>query len=158
MVIAGVVVLGIPVLLIVAALTIPQMLKIKKTANESSAVNTMRTIATAEVNYNLAYPANGFTCSLSVLGGNPKSGSPSADTAQLLDPTLASTGQKSGYDFAISDCTKVTVNGHDTVTAYKLNGIPQSVGKTGIKGFCADESGIIQLDPTGGTTCTQTLQ
>ena len=155
---AGVVILGIPVLLIVAALTIPQMLKIKKTANETSAVQTMRSIATAEVNYNLAYPANGFACSLDALGGDPKSGPPSADGAQLLDSALASTGQKSGYDFAISDCTKVTVNGHDTITAYKLNAIPQSVGRTGIKGFCADESGIIQLDPTGGTICTQPLQ
>jgi type IV pilus assembly protein PilA len=31
------------------------------------------------------------------------------------------------------------------------------VGKTGDRGFCSDQSGIIKFDPAGGTNCTQTL-
>ena len=50
------------VMLIIMTLAIPQMLKLKKQANHLSAVQSMRAIGQAELQYNSAYPANGFSC------------------------------------------------------------------------------------------------
>src|SRR5580700_5751435 len=97
------------IMLILMALAVPQLLKLKKQANELSATQTVGAIGKAELSYNSAYPGNGFACTLAALGGDPKSGAPTAQAAQLLDPQLASSGQKAGYTFSISNCTKVTV-------------------------------------------------
>src|SRR5262249_14271714 len=97
------------VMLILMTLAIPQMLKLHKQADQTSAEQSIRTIVQAELTYNSTYPANGYACSLAVLGGDPKSGPPNAQGAQLIPTDLAS-GQKAGYTFAVSNCTKVTVN------------------------------------------------
>jgi type IV pilus assembly protein PilA len=146
------------IMLILMALAVPQLLKLKKQANQLSATQTIRTIGQAEVSYASAYPANGFACTLAALGGDPKSGAPSAQAAQLLDPVLAATGQKAGYTFTITGCTKTTVNNQDTFNSYQINGVPQAVGKTGDNGYCSDENNIVKVDPAGGTNCTQPIQ
>jgi len=66
------------VMLILMTLAVPQLLKLRKQAQETSAVQSLRTIGQAELQYNSAYPANGFSCSLATLGGDPKSGAPTA--------------------------------------------------------------------------------
>ena len=120
-------------------------------------MQSVRTIGQAELQYNSAYPANGFACSLATLGGDPKSGAPTAQAAQLITPDLAS-GQKAGYTFAITNCTKVTVNNQDMYTGYEITAVPNSIGKTGDRGFCTDENNTIRFDPAGGTNCTQPIQ
>jgi type IV pilus assembly protein PilA len=154
-IIGGGVLLISPLVLILLALAIPQMLAVKKQANETSAIQTVRTIASAQVSYNVTYPANGYACSLAALGGDPASGVPTAQAAQLIDPTLASTGQKSGYTFAITCGNKLTANNQDTYTSYQLTAIPQTVGKTGTRGFCSTETGELKYDPDGGPNCNQ---
>ena len=145
------------VMLILMTLAVPQLLKLRKQANELSAVQSVRAISQAELQYNSAYPANGFSCSLAQMGGTPGSGAPTAQAAQLVDTGLAS-GQKAGYTFAISNCTKVTVNNQDMFTSFEVTAVPQSVGRSGDSGFCADENNTIRKDPTGGTNCTQPIQ
>ncbi len=145
------------VMLILMTLAIPQMLKIHKQGNETSAMQSVRAIGQAQLQYNSQFPANGFACSLAALGGDPKSGAPTAQAAQLIAADLAS-GQKSGYTFAITNCTKVNVNNQDMYTGYEITAVPQSVGRTGDSGFCSDENNIIKKDPAGGTNCTQQLQ
>jgi type IV pilus assembly protein PilA len=145
------------VMLILMTLAVPQLLKLRKQANETSAIQSVRTIGQSELQYNSAYPANGFSCSLAALGGDPKSGAPSAQAAQLLDTGLAS-GQKAGYTFAITNCTKVTVNNQDMYTSYEITAVPQSVGNSGDRGFCSDANNLIRFDPAGGTNCTQPIQ
>jgi type IV pilus assembly protein PilA len=145
------------VMLILMTLAIPQLLKLTKQAHETSAVQSVRTIGQAELQYNSAYPANGFACSLPVLGGDPKSGAPTAQAAQLITPDLAS-GQKAGYTFAITNCSKVTVNNQDMYTSYEITAVPNAVGKTGDRGYCSDENNNIRFDPAGGTNCTQPIQ
>jgi type IV pilus assembly protein PilA len=144
------------VLLILAAVAIPSMLRMRKNADESAATMTMRTIQSAEAAYNASYPANGYACSLATLGGDPATGPPTAQAAQLIDANLATTGQKSGYTFAIACGTKSAVNGHDVYTSYQLTAVPQIVGKTGDNGYCSDENNFILFDPTGGTNCPRT--
>jgi type IV pilus assembly protein PilA len=145
------------VILILMTLAIPQAIKVHKTADETSAVQSVRAIASAETSYMSAYPANGFSCSLAALGGQPGSGAPSPQAAQVLDPGLA-TGTKSGYLFNITNCTKVTVNNQDMYTGYEITAVPASVGRSGDRGYCMDENGIMKYDPAGGTNCTTPIQ
>jgi type IV pilus assembly protein PilA len=106
------------------------------------------------VQYQTNFPANGFACSIGVLGGNGTAGPPSAQAAQMLQSSLAG-GQKDGYTFNITNCTKTTgLNNQDMFTSYEVTAVPQTVGKTGHRGFCMDMSGEIKADPAGGTNCT----
>ena len=145
------------VMLIIMTFAVPQLLKLRKQSQELSAVQSLRAITQAQLQYNSQYPANGFACSLAALGGDPKSGTPTAQAAQLIAPDLAN-GQKAGYTFAIGNCQKVTVNNQDMYTSYEVTAVPQAVGKTGDNGYCADENNTIRKDPTGGTNCTQPIQ
>jgi type IV pilus assembly protein PilA len=146
------------IMLILMAMIVPQVTRMKKTSNQTSAIQSMRAIGQAEIGFNSAYPAAGYACTLAALGGDPHTGAPSAQAAQLLDPQLAATSQKSGYTFSITNCTKVTVNNQDTYTSYQVNAVPQAIGKTGDNGYCSDDNNIVKVDPKGGTNCTDNIQ
>lgn len=148
----------ISIILILMLMAIPTMGNMKKHANETSAIQSLHAISMAEIQYESTYPANGYACTLQALGGDPNSGPPSPTSAQLLQGDLAS-GSKSGYTFALSNCTKVSVNGQDRITGFTVTAVPQTVGKTGNRGFCSDQfGGAPKYDPAGGTNCTQLLQ
>jgi type IV pilus assembly protein PilA len=145
------------IMLVLMAFAIPQALHLIKQANETSAQRSIRTIGSAEFSYSAAYPARGYSCSLAALGGDPKTGPATPDSAQVLDPGLAS-GLKSGYLFSITNCQKTTNNNQDTYNGYTVTAVPTSVGHTGDKGFCMDENNIVKSDPKGGTNCTDPVQ
>jgi type IV pilus assembly protein PilA len=148
----------IAIILILMLMAIPTIGVMKKHANDVSAINSLRAITQAEIQYESTYPANGYACTLTALGGDPASGPPTPQASQLIQSDLAS-GYKSGYIFNITNCTKVTINNTDRVTGYTLTAVPQAVGKTGDRGFCTDQyGGSPKYDPTGGTNCTQLLQ
>jgi type IV pilus assembly protein PilA len=148
----------IAIILILMLMAIPTIGVMKKHANDTSAINSLRAITQAEIQYDSTYPANGYACSLASLGGDPNSGPPTPQAAQLLQSDLAS-GYKSGYIFNLTNCTKVTINNTDRITGYTLTAVPQAVGKTGDRGFCTDQfGGSPKYDPAGGTNCTQLLQ
>jgi type IV pilus assembly protein PilA len=138
-------------------LTIPTLGHMKNQASETAAVRSLRTIEQAELMYSVTYPSKGYACSLRALGGDPSAGPPSAEAAQVLPGDLAS-GPTSGYIFTLSNCTRVSQNGMERVTGYTITAVPQTVGKTGIRGFCGDAFGVIKYDPAGGSNCTQTLE
>jgi len=117
----------------------------------------MRAVGSAETTYNSTYPDNGFACSLSALGGDPKSGAPTAQASQLLDPTLSATGYKNGYFFAVTCTAKAIANNHKISSSYRLTAIPVSLGKSGDQGYCSDENNAIKYDPACGDNCTQPL-
>ncbi len=146
----------IPIVLILMLIAIPTFGSMKKKANEASAINSVRAIYNAESQYEFTYPSNGYACSLSALGGDPSAGAPSTTGAQILQGDLTS-GHKSGYIFTLGNCTKETVNNTERITGYQITAVPQRVGKTGNRGFCADQFGTITFDPAGGTNCTRTL-
>jgi type IV pilus assembly protein PilA len=149
--VAAFVFLGIPILMLIA---IPTIGSLKKQANETSAMHSVQIIAKAQMQYSNIFPANGYSCSLQALGGDPASGAPTPTSAQILQNDLAS-GIKSGYQFTIGNCTKVNLSGTDRITGYQVTAVPLTVGKTGNRGFCSDESGTMKQDPAGGTNCTQ---
>jgi type IV pilus assembly protein PilA len=145
------------IILILITLAVPQYKKVRKQTNETSAVASLKAIATAEKQYDTAYPQTGYACTLPALGGDPSAGAPSAAAAQVLDPGL-STGTKAGYLFSVSACKKTPVNNQDMVTGYQITAVPITVNSTGDRGYCMDENDLIKFDPAGGTNCTQSLQ
>lgn len=148
----------ISIILILMLMAIPTMGNMKRQGNETSAIQSLRAISMAEIQYESTYPANGFACTLAALGGDPSSGAPSPAAAQMLQGDLSS-GFKSGYIFTIGNCTKVSINGTDRITGYTVTAVPQTVGKTGNRGFCSDQyGGAPKYDAAGGTNCTQLLQ
>jgi type IV pilus assembly protein PilA len=145
------------IMIILMLIAIPNFISMKASANETSAMQSLRAIYQAQIQYQTSFPANGFSCSLPALGGNASAGPPSPQAAQVLQGELAQ-GQKSGYTFNIVNCTKVTVNNQDMYTSYEATAVPQAVGKSGHKGFCIDQAGEIKADLSGGTNCTQSIQ
>lgn len=144
------------IIIIIATFAIPNITRIRRQGNESSAVQSIKAIVEAELQYSQTYPANGYACSIGALGGE-KGATPSPAAAGLIPADLAS-GTKAGYTFSIVNCTHVTVNNQDQYTSYEINAVPSQVGRTGDRGFCSDDSQQVKVDPKGGTSCTQPLQ
>jgi type IV pilus assembly protein PilA len=130
------------IILIIAAIAIPNLLRAKISANESSAAASIRTIVTANIEYSTAYPSNGFAGTLTNLGPADASCSagPSSTNACIIDFVL-SQGTKSGYSIASTGQTVVgTAN-----TQFTASAIPQTLNSTGVKGFCAVEDGVVRF-------------
>jgi type IV pilus assembly protein PilA len=131
------------IILIIAAIAIPNLLKSKMAANESSAVGSVRTINTAEITYQVGCPNLGYTTLAFLNTGN---GCPSG--VGIIDATLGG-GIKSGYKMAATPGGLVgTVS-----TTYVDSATPQTVGTTGQRMFCSDQTGVIFFDPAGAA-CT----
>jgi prepilin-type N-terminal cleavage/methylation domain-containing protein len=143
------------IILIIAAIAIPNLLRSRIAANEASAVGSLRTINTAEVTYASTYPATGFATSLAILGGTGTSSSSAG--ALLLDNVLgaASPGgssasamnPKSGYNFY------VIASGTAPVATYTSNANPITLDQTGKRYFYSDASGVIRYN-AGGVIAT----
>jgi type IV pilus assembly protein PilA len=144
------------VILILMTLAIPEMQKVIKKGNQTSAIQSLRTLDSMEGQYNSAFPTHGFACTLAELGGKAGSGPPSPEAAQLIPEDLA-TGVKAGYTFSITCGSKTTVNNIDQYNSYEITAVPTAVGKTGDRGYCT-EGNEIRYDPKGGTNCTDILQ
>lgn len=127
----------IPFILILAAIAIPNLLRARVAANESSAVASIRAINTAQRAYKAEFPAIGFACELNHLGGSSES-QPSAENARFLDRRL-SAGEKTGYRFSVESC----VNG-ETEHKYQIVASPMVRNTTGRRAFCSDESGVVK--------------
>ncbi len=136
------------IILIIAAIAIPNLLRSRIAANEASAVGSLRTLNTAEITYNTTYSGVGFTCSLGALGGSG-SGTATSAAAGLIDANLAS-GTKSGYTFALNDCSGTPVS------QYESSANPVTAGTTGQRNFCSDLSGVIQQQASGTAPTTVT--
>jgi type IV pilus assembly protein PilA len=128
------------IILIIAAIAIPNLIKSKMAANEASAVGSVRTVNTGEVNYAASCPAIGYSASLAELS----SGAACAGGKGIIDPVLAG-GAKAGYKF-----TYATVAGADGLNdTYTQTGVPATIGTTGQRGFYSDQTGVIRYTLTG---------
>jgi type IV pilus assembly protein PilA len=144
------------IILIIAAIAIPNLLRARMAANESSAVASVRTVTTGEIIYQSAYPTVGYAPALVNLGGALGVACvPSSTTACLIDSVLANNGNpagggKSGYQFTTGAGTVVSgVNSGFTIKA-----VPNTINQTGIRGFCAEEDAVVRVDPAG--VCSNT--
>lgn len=130
------------IILIIAAIAIPNLLRSRIAANEASAVASVRTITTAETTYASSW-GTGYAPDLASLGGAAPC-TAAATTACLLDPILT-TGVKSGYTFvAVGNNPLLGVN-----EGFETNATPQAPSTTGNRAFCSDETGVIRFNTTG---------
>jgi prepilin-type N-terminal cleavage/methylation domain-containing protein len=127
------------IILIIAAIAIPNLIKSKMAANEASAVGSLRTLTTGEIAYASACPAIGFTHTLADLGTNATC--PGGNNQ--IDSTLQG-GTKSGYVFADPGRT----SGNVPETQFAWTGLPASTS-SGTRGFYVDESGVVRYTPNG---------
>jgi type IV pilus assembly protein PilA len=135
------------IILIIASIAIPNLMRSKMAANEASAVGALRTINTAEVTYCNNYPMVGYTGTLAQLGGAPASctGQATSTAACLIDNVLAQ-GTKAGYNFVLGGTI-----GTPAVT-YTSSASPVAPGQSGQRYFCSDQSGLIEYLQTGACT------
>src|SRR5260370_8420734 len=138
------------IILIIAAIAIPNLLRSKMAANESSDVGSLRSINTAEVTYATAYSAVGYSATLANLGGNAATCATAAGatttSACLIDDVLATSGTtaKSGY---INTYGNVVAAGGIN-TQYTINDDPANHGTTGNRSFFSDLTGVIRYTLT----------
>jgi type IV pilus assembly protein PilA len=133
------------IILIIAAIAIPNLLRSRMAANEASAVGSLRTINTAEVTYSTTYPNVGFALALANLGGAAPCVNATSVSACLIDDVLSVTAVKSGYNF-----TAVGAAGGGPVNVtYISTAKPTVVGQSGQRAFCSDQSGVIRYNATG---------
>jgi type IV pilus assembly protein PilA len=135
------------IILIMAAIAVPNYLRSRLVANESSAAQSLRTINTAAVTYASTYPTVGYPPTLVALGG-PSPCSAASTSACLLDEVL-SAGTKAGYGFVF------TGDGNTPSVGYTLTATPVSLGVSGQRMFCTDATSVIRYDPSG-SGCTIT--
>ncbi len=138
------------IILIIAAIAIPNLLRARMSANEASAVGSLRTLNTAEVTYNTSY--GGVFGTLAQLGpADPTcSAGASATNACLIDNVLAAANAapgKSGYLFTLT----VTNN-----TTYSSNADPTVAGQTGQRHFFSDPSGVIRANSSAAAGASST--
>jgi type IV pilus assembly protein PilA len=145
------------IILIIAAIAIPNLLRARIAAQESSAVASLRSLNTAEVGYTTSYPQLGFSVSEVELGPGagvtacPGTG-PVPATACLLDAALANNvanGGKSGYTVQ-----EVGVAGAGGIlTTFGAGAAPVTFNQSGVRQFCTFEDMVLRQDPnTGGNT------
>lgn len=135
------------IILIIAAIAIPNLLRSKMAANEASAVGSLRTIDTAAVTYSTTY--GGYPPALTNMGPATSATSAAAD---LIDSVLAG-GSKSGYVFTyVAGATDAAGN----VLSYSVTADPVNRGTTGQRGFFTDQSGVIRANTTGTANASST--
>jgi len=128
----------IAVILIIAAIAIPGMREMQISANETSAVGSIRAINQAELQYQAAY--GGYADSLANLGGADPC-KKSAETACLLDQSLAG-GAKAGYRF-VAVGSNPSGGGN---TTYAVGAAPEVFDRTGKRLFCSTDKNVIRAD------------
>jgi type IV pilus assembly protein PilA len=139
------------IILIIAAIAIPNLMRAKMAANDSSAAASERSIVTAEIAYYSSFPTLGYPAAMTTLGGAIGAAcTPSTTTACLLDANLANDGTpagsgKSGYKFAAGGI------GAAPATTFLTTATPIGV-TTGSKAYCAVDDGVVRTQAAGVIT------
>ena len=140
------------IILIIAAIAIPNLLRARIAANESSAVSAIRTINTAEVAYQSAYPTVGYSTTLPQLGpgglgATCPAGGPLSTRACLIDSVLSNAitpgTAKSGFYYLE---TGVVGAGGTLILTYGVGAAPSAFNQTGVRNFCSAEDGVIHFN------------
>jgi type IV pilus assembly protein PilA len=144
------------IILIIAAIAIPNFLRSRVAANQASAVGSMRTLNTAEFTYSSTYGI-GYSATLGYLGP-PASNAPADSTqAGIIDDVLSGkttggagtmTSSKSGYEFTYSP--GVPIGGR--IESYSLSADPLTRGTTGTNSYFIDQTGVIRQNSTAPAT------
>ncbi len=135
--------LGLPVLLLIAAIVLPNLLKARLTANDSAAAYTVRTLGTAQTSYATRYPAQGFASDLATLGPGPTGTCPasgaSASQACLIDSALGCTART----WCEKDAFRYSIVGFGSALPdYVITATP--IPGQGTKTYCSTGDGVVR--------------
>ena len=131
-------IVSIPVMLILAAIAIPNFMRARMAANEASAVSGVHTLIAAEVSYAANHPDRGYTCSFSDLEGD-----------RLISGELTR-GSKVGYTLELRNCTPEGTSGANA--KFQVVAYPITPNQTGRRAFCSIEDGVIKVDTEGSAS------
>lgn len=135
------------IILIIAAIAIPNLLRARMQANEASAASSIHAINTAEISYTTLFPTVGYSPSLAALGDGGTTPCPGTSTASCyIDSNLAS-GTKSGYVFVYTQDTSMTPSLH-----YTVNADPATRNVTGQRSFYSSDSNVTRYNPTAAAS------
>jgi len=139
------------IILIIAAVAVPNYLRSRMLANESSAVGALRTLNTAQITYSSAYPTIGYATTLGALAGTNCT-PPTSAGACLIDTVLAS-GTKSGYVFQITG-----TSGSTPTSTYQYIATPVLPNFSGTRYFCTFGDAVVRFSTATITTCDGSIQ
>jgi type IV pilus assembly protein PilA len=142
------------VILVIAAIAIPNLLRARMAANDSGAASTIRTLDTAQVSYTTEYPTLGFSVSLEALGPGAPPGvdctqavNVTATSACLIDGTVGCSARgpcpKSGYAYHLAPVAAVA--GTTVVPNYAVSAGPLGWYTTGTKNWCSTGDSVIRF-------------
>ena len=144
------------IILLIAAIAIPNLLRARMAANESSAAASIRSITSAEIAYNAGFPTVGFAVQLQDLGRTVTC-TPAPTHACLLDDNLANavpgSAGHSGYQFLATGLAF----GSPENSAFVAGGTPLTPSSTGARDFCSVTDGTLRSQVTAGGTPPNTL-
>ena len=132
------------IILIIAAISVPNLLRSRMAANEASAVGSLRAINTACVAYLTTF--GGFPTALSNLG---TSGPATSTSADLIDNVLAG-GTKTGYIFTYTPGAPAA----GMIPVYTLTAAPLVPNQTGQRYFFTDQSGVIRFNTSAAASAS----
>jgi type IV pilus assembly protein PilA len=137
------------IIMIIAAIALPDFLKSRMAANQASAVGSLRVINSAEVMYNSSY-GKGYSASLQKLEPPTGGGPPSMNAAALIDNVLGS-GLKSGYTFIYTPNSPDALGDYQ---GYTVNANPLTPGISAEVYYFTDQSYVIRLNNIAPATST----
>lgn len=137
------------IIMIIAAISIPDLIKSKMAANQASAVSSLRVINSSEIMYNSSYQ-KGYSPTLQALKAPPSGTLPSLSAAALVDDVLGS-GVKSGYTFTYVPNTPDSLGNY---LGYTVTASPTTWGSTGSVYYFTDASYVIRFNNTQPATST----
>jgi prepilin-type N-terminal cleavage/methylation domain-containing protein len=140
------------IILIIAAIAIPNLIRSRIAANQASAIESLRVLGTSEVTYAAIY-GYGYSSTLAQLGSPPAGAVPSASTAGLIDSLLVS-GAKSGYTFTY---TPTLLDSTGRYNGYTILANPAQVGISGNDFYYEDETHLIRMNTTAPAGSTDSF-
>jgi len=141
------------IILIIAAIAIPNLMRARIAANESAGASTVRTLNTAEVTYSTTYPANGYASSLTILGPNgvdcTQPVNVTATSACLIDGVLGTTPfTKGAFVYGITSSVATLPVPDYLITATSLG---TAMSK---KDYCSNTDAVVRFQVENATPGT----
>lgn len=137
------------IILVIAAIAIPNFIRARISANEASAVDSAHSVAAGEVGYSSTYPEIGYSVALSDLGYGGSATCPATPNASCFIDSALANGSKSGYNFTyVQDTTNTPSVG------YTLNADPAMRGLSGQQSYFLDQTNVIRYNATATASAT----
>ena len=143
-------VLVVAVIAILGAIAVPALFRAQISANETSAIGSLRAVQSAEMSYHATAGGGGYATQLATLATR----CPGSAQAFISPDLAADPSTKSGYRIALQASTTAQsvrndCNGNATYSAFYGTAVPVAFPRSGRRGYATNGSASIYFDPTG---------